>query len=65
MASNNFNTSKSNSASAAVTGGADEKASKAVTPDTKPVDEQRQGRGVMAGRGGGAFDTAKTTPDNK
>jgi hypothetical protein len=64
MASNNFNTSKSNSAGAAVKG-ADAKASKAATPETKPVEEQRQGRGIATGRGGGAFDTAKTTPENK
>jgi hypothetical protein len=60
----NYNGSKSNTG-AAVTGGADDKASKAATPDTKPVDEQRQGRGVMAGRSGGAFDPAKAPPENK
>jgi hypothetical protein len=49
-ASNNYNNSRSNSAGVAVTG-------------SKPVDSQRQGRGVAAGRGGGAFSTVQ--PNSK
>jgi hypothetical protein len=55
QASNNYNNSRSNSAGIIIGQTTTNNAGQSKVNSGKPAQPQRQGRGVMAGRGGGAF----------